>query len=80
MWTEFDNIVQNYRLNFKLWHVNANNIGGFKFYEIRTWLLSGRSDILVISETKIDESFPDGHFSGRRQEGRWWGTYDLCEE
>ena len=36
MWTEFDNIVQNYRLNFKLWHVNANNIGGFKFYEIRT--------------------------------------------
>ena len=54
MWTEFDNIVQNYRLNFKLGHVNANSIGGFKFYEIRTWLLSGRFDILVISETKID--------------------------
>ena len=62
MWTEFDNTAQNYRLNFKLGHVNANSIGGFKFYEIRTWLLSGRFDILVISETKIDGSFPDSQF------------------
>ena len=31
MWTEFDNIAQNYCLNFKLGHVNANGIGGFKF-------------------------------------------------
>lgn len=62
MWIEFDNIAQKYRLNFKLGHVNANSIGGFKFYEIRTWLLSGRFDILVISETKIDGSFPDSQF------------------
>ena len=62
MWTEFDNIAQKYRLNFKLGHVNANSIGGFKFYEIRTWLLSGRFDILVISETKIDGSFPYSQF------------------
>ena len=62
MWTEFDNVVQKYRLNFKLGHVNANSIGGFKFYEIRTWLLSGRFDILVISETKIDGNFPDSQF------------------
>ena len=33
MWTEFDNIAQKYLLNFKLGHVNANSIGGFKFYE-----------------------------------------------
>ena len=56
MWTEFDNIAQKYRLNFKLGHVNANSIGGFKFYE------SGRFDILVISKTKIDGSFPDSQF------------------
>lgn len=31
IWTEFDNIAQKYRLNFKLGHVNANSIGGFKF-------------------------------------------------
>lgn len=49
MWTEIDNIAQKYRLNLKLGQVNANSIGGFKFYEIRTWLLSGRFDILVIS-------------------------------
>ena len=61
MWTEFDNIAQKYRLNFKLGHVNANSIGGFKFYEIRTWQRS-RFDILVISETKIDGSFPDSQF------------------
>lgn len=62
MWTEFDNIVQKYRLNFKPGLVNANSIGGFKFYEIKTWLLSGRFDILVISEIKIDGSFPDNQF------------------
>lgn len=64
MWTEFDNIAQNYRLNFKLGHVNANSIGGFKFYEVKTWLLSGRFDILVILETKIilDGSFLDSQF------------------
>ena len=59
VWTEFDNIAQNYRLNFKIGHINANSIGAFKFCEIRTWLLSGRLDILVISETKVDGSFPD---------------------
>ena len=37
-------------------------LGDSSFYEIRTWLLSGRFDILVISETKIDGSFPDSQF------------------
>ena len=62
VWTELDNIAQNYRSNFKIRHINANSIGGFKFHEIKTWLLSGRLDILVISETKIDGSFPDSQF------------------
>ena len=69
--TEFDNIAQNYRSNFKIGHVNANSIGGFKFYEIRTWLLSGRFDILVISETNIDGSFPDSQFQVK--------GYRLCQ-
>ena len=49
--------------------VNANSIAGFKFHEIKIWLLDGRFDILVISETKImDSTFPDSqfHISGFR--------------
>ena len=53
MWTELDNVVQKYPLKFKLGHVNANSIEGFKFYEIRTWLLSGRFDFLVISIRRL---------------------------
>ena len=34
----------------------------FKLYEIKTWLLSGTLDFLVISENKIDASFPDSIF------------------
>ena len=62
VWTEFDNIARKHRGNFKIGHVNANSVGGFKLYEIKTWLLSGRFDVLVISETKIDASFPDSQF------------------
>ena len=62
LWTEFDNITQNYCSNFKIGHINVKSMGGFKFHEIKTWLLSGRMDILVISETKIDGSFPDSQF------------------
>ena len=61
-WADFDKIVKNYGSNFKIAHINANSVGGFKFYEIKTWLLSGRLDLLVISETKIDASFPDSMF------------------
>ena len=39
-------------------YINANSIGGYKFNEIEAWLLSGRLDILIISETKIDSTFP----------------------
>ena len=48
--------------NFNLGHINANSIGGFKFHEIRSWLLSGRFDVLIISESKIDATFPDSMF------------------
>ena len=62
MWNEFDTVWQQHRANVKIGHVNANSIAGFKFQEIKTWLLDGRFDILVISETKIDSTFPDSHF------------------
>ena len=62
IWADFDKIVKNYGSNFKIAHINANSVGGFKLHEIKTWLLSGRLDLLVISESKIDASFPDSMF------------------
>lgn len=62
IWADFDEITKNHSFNFKIAHINANSIGGFKFYEIKTWLVSGRLDLLVISESKIDDSFPDSMF------------------
>jgi exonuclease III len=35
---------------------------GFKFHEIKSWLLEGKFDILVVSETKLDMSFPKSQF------------------
>ena len=52
-------MLQQHCANVKIGHVNVNSIAGFKFHEIKTWLLDGRFDILVISETKIDSTFPD---------------------
>lgn len=37
-------------------------IAGFKFFEVKYWLLEGKFDILVLSETKLDSSFPDSQF------------------
>ena len=49
--------------NFKLAHLNVNSIAGFKFYEIKSWLLSRFFDVLVLTETKIDASLPDSQFA-----------------
>ena len=61
-------MLQQHLANVKIGHVNVNSIAGFKFHEIKTWLLDCRFDILVISETKIDSTFPDSqfHISGFR--------------
>ena len=59
---DFDEIAKNYGSNFKIAHINGNSFGGFKFHEIKTWLLPGRLDLLVISESKIDANFPDSMF------------------
>ena len=62
VWAEFDNIACKHSENFKISHINANSVGGFTFYEIKSWLLSSRFDILVIYENKIDASFADSQF------------------
>ena len=62
VWADYDNIFGSNQRNFTIGHINANSIGGLNFFEIQSWLLSGKFDVLVISETKIDAGFPDSHF------------------
>ena len=62
LWSQFDETAKKHITNFKMAHINANSVGGFKFDEIKSWLLAGRFDVLAISETKIDQSFPDSQF------------------
>ena len=57
-----ENDAQEYMKNCKIGHINANSIAGHKFYEICHWLRSGFFDVLVISETKLDQSFPNSQF------------------
>ena len=61
-WSAFDSMVKRHRANTKIGHINANSIAGFKFHEIKNWLMSGRFDILLITETKIDASFSSSQF------------------
>ncbi len=61
-WAHFDDMRKKHRANLKIGHINANGIAGFKFHEIKRWLLSGRLDILIISETKLDGTFPNSQF------------------
>ena len=47
-----------YANNMKLGHLNINSIGGFKLFEVKTCLGENLFDILVLSETKIDNNLP----------------------
>lgn len=62
IWADFDKITESHRSNFKIGHINANGIGGFKLHVIKRGLLSGRFDILAITETKLDATFPSSQF------------------
>ena len=44
-------------------HINANTIAGFKFHEIKNWQVSGRFNILLITEAKTDGIFTGRQFS-----------------
>ena len=56
-------IFQTYSRNFKLAHVNANSVAGFKMQEIKLWLHKETFDVLVITKTKLDDTFPDALFT-----------------
>ena len=55
--------LQKYSKKCKIAHINANSIAGFKFHEIKLWLLNGTFDVLVITETKLDHTFQDAQFT-----------------
>lgn len=47
---------------FKMGHININSIAGFKFFDVKRWLELSLFDVLIISETKLDMSFPNSQF------------------
>ena len=51
-------------------NLNADSIAGLKFWDIKRWLLSDKFDVLIISETKLDSTFPTSSFHV--------GGYRLC--
>lgn len=62
-WSAFDSLAKKHQANTQIGYINANRTVGFKFHDIRSWLLSGRFDILLITERKIDASFSNGQFN-----------------
>ena len=55
-------LAHEYSTKLKFGHINANSIAGFKFYEIKQWLIKRNFDVLVITETKLDATFADALF------------------
>ena len=60
---------RNYRLkcrktqkNIRIAHLNINSIAGFKFGELKSFTSEDLFDIIVLSETKIDDGFPNSQF------------------
>ena len=56
-------LIQKYSKKFKIAHINANSIAGFKFHEIKLWLLKGTFGVLVTTETKLDHTFRDAQLT-----------------
>lgn len=56
------NMLMRYANNLKLGHLNVNSIGGFKLFEIKNMLTNNLLDIFVLSETKIDDTYPDSQY------------------
>ena len=58
----YDEIAQRHIKNCKIAHININSLAGFKFAEVQMWLSSALFDLLIITETKLDETFPNSQF------------------
>ena len=56
------NMLKRYANNLKLGHLNVNSMGGFKLFEIKNMLRNNLLDIFVLSETKIDDTYPNSQF------------------
>ena len=56
------NVVKRHANNLKLGHLNVNSISGFKFFDDKNMLANNLLDILLLSETKIVDSYPDSQF------------------
>ena len=59
---ELSTILMKYSKNLEIGHININSVAGFKFFELKSLILKSLFDIIVISECKVDHSFPDSHF------------------
>ena len=53
IWSSFDAMANKHGANTKIGHINA----------VRSWLMSGWFDILLITETKIDATFSNSQFN-----------------
>ena len=51
-----------YSKNTRIAYLNINSVAGFKFFELKSFIQECLFDIVVVSETKIDDSFLDSHF------------------
>ena len=62
--TELPTVLGQYHKYLKTGHISINSIVGFKFIELKTLILDSLLDLIVISETKVDNAsaFPDWHF------------------
>ena len=47
---------------FRLFHKKTNSVGGIKLFEVKNMLINNLSDILVLSDSKIDDSYPESQF------------------
>ncbi|KAL9966689.1 hypothetical protein ACROYT_G024801 [Oculina patagonica] len=59
---ELSSLLENHFKNLKIGHVNINSVGGFKFFELKALMLKGLFDVMVVSETKVDNAYPDSQF------------------
>ena len=54
--------LKQYYKNTRIAYLNINSVAGFKFQEVKSFILQGLFDIDILAETKIDAAFPDSQF------------------
>ncbi|PFX20768.1 RNA-directed DNA polymerase from mobile element jockey [Stylophora pistillata] len=54
--------LKQYYKNIRIAYLNINSVAGFKFQEVKSVILQGLFDIVILAETKIDADFPDSQF------------------